>query len=204
MTVRPTPAGCPQASRSSPVPEPGLIVVHSNQPEILRDLVVAWIKRHPLPPLDNELILVQSNGIAQWLKMALAADAGGADGEAGGCGIAAGLEVSLPARFLWQAYRALLGREAVPESSALDEERLVWRLMRLLPQVGSLPEYGPLHAFLADDREQRKRFQLAERLADLFDQYQVYRADWLAAWATGSDVLPDGRGNSRPLPAGQR
>ena len=100
MTVRPTPAGCPQASRSSPVPEPGLIVVHSNQPEILRDLVVAWIKRHPLPPLDNELILVQSNGIAQWLKMALAADAGGADGEAGGCGIAAGLEVSLPARFL--------------------------------------------------------------------------------------------------------
>jgi exodeoxyribonuclease V gamma subunit len=31
----------------------------------------------------------------------------------------------------------------------------------------------------------RKRFQLAERLADLFDQYQVYRADWLAAWAAG-------------------
>ncbi|MEF8726797.1 MAG: exodeoxyribonuclease V subunit gamma [Accumulibacter sp.] len=186
------------------LPEPGLIVVHSNQPEILRDLVVAWIKRHPLPPLDDELILVHSNGIAQWLKMALAADAAGAGGEAGGCGIAAGLEVSLPARFLWQAYRALLGREAVPASSPFDKDRLLWRLLRLLPEVGSQPEYGPLRAFLAHDDEQRKCFQLAERLADLFDQYQVYRADWLAAWAAGSDVLPDGRGNSRPLPAEQR
>ena len=201
---RPQPHCCPEPTLSSPAPEPGLIVVHGNQPEILRGLVVAWMKRYPLAPLDNESILVQSNGIAQWLKMALAADAGGSDGEAGGCGIAAGLEVSLPARFLWQAYRALLGRDAVPESSPFDEERLLWRLLRLLPELGSRPEYAPLHAFLAHDSDQRKRFQLAERLADLFDQYQVYRADWLAAWAAGSDALPDGRGNSRPLPAGQR
>ncbi|MCM8611085.1 MAG: exodeoxyribonuclease V subunit gamma [Candidatus Accumulibacter sp.] len=162
------------------------------------------MKRHPLPPLDDELILVHSNGIAQWLKMALAADAAGAGGEAGGLGIAAGLAVSLPARFFWQAYRSLLGREAVPASSPFDKDRLLWRLLRLLPQVGSRPEYGPLRAFLAHDDEQRKCFQLAERLADLFDQYQVYRADWLAAWAAGSDVLSDRRGNSRPLPAGQR
>ncbi len=162
------------------------------------------MKRHPLPPLENESILVQSSGIAQWLKMALAADPAGDARAAGGLGIAAALEVSLPARFLWAAYRSLLGHEAVPEVSPFDKERLLWRLLRLLPEIGSRPEYAPLHAFLENDSEQRKRFQLAERLADLFDQYQVYRADWLAAWAVGSDLLIDGRGGSRPLPAEQR
>lgn len=58
-----------------PLP-PGLMLVHGNQPEMLRDLVVEWMKRHPLAPLENEVILVQSNGIAQWLKLALAADVG--------------------------------------------------------------------------------------------------------------------------------
>ncbi len=49
------------------------MLVHGNQPEMLRELVVEWMKRYPLAPLENEIILVQSNGIAQWLKLALAA-----------------------------------------------------------------------------------------------------------------------------------
>jgi exodeoxyribonuclease V gamma subunit len=125
-------------------------------------------------------VLVHSNGIAQWLRLALAEDV-----EDGGCGIAAGLDLSLPSRFLWQAYRAVLGREAVPEASPFDKPLLVWRLMRLLPDVTGQAAYQPLRRFLAADADLRKRFQLAERLADLFDQYQVYRADWLAAWAAG-------------------
>ena len=51
---------------------PGLMVIHSNHPEALRDLVVAWMQRYPLKPLESETILVQSNGIAQWLKLSLA------------------------------------------------------------------------------------------------------------------------------------
>ena len=183
-------------------PTPGLMLVHGNQPELLRDLVLAWLRRYPLAPLENEVMLVQSNGIAQWLKLALAADP--ADG---GCGIAAALEISLPARFLWRVYRALLGRLAVPEQSPFDEERLRWRLLRMLPsltgQDGDAP-LAPLRAFLRQDHDLRKRFQLAERLADLFDQYQVYRADWLARWAVGDDVLIDARGVATPLPDGQR
>ena len=173
--------------------------VHGNQAESLRDLLVGWMKHYPLAPLETETVLVQSNGIAQWLKLSLAADE--ADG---GCGIAAGLDFLLPSRFLWQVYRAVLGRDAVPETSPFDESRLVWRLMRLLPMVMAEPVFHPLERFLADDADLRKRFQLAGRLADLFDQYQVYRADWLAAWAAGEDVLIDARGAPRPLPDDQR
>ncbi len=187
---------------------PGLMLVHGNRPEDLRDLLVEWMARYPLAPLENEIILVQSNGIAQWLKLALAADADPGAGAfaAGerGVGIAAALEISLPARFLWRVYRAVLGRDAVPEVSPFDKSRLVWRLMRLLPELLARPEYLPLRRFLQTDADLRKRFQLAERLADLYDQYQVYRADWLAAWGGGEDVLIAARGGRLPLPEEQR
>lgn len=170
---------------------PGLIVIHGNRLEELRALAVQWMRLHPLRPLENEVLLVQSNGIAQWLKMALA--------ENEGCGIAAALDVSLPARFLWQAYRAVLGNDAIPQESPLDKAPLTWRLMRLLPRLLGEEAFAPLRRFLADDHDLRKRYQLAERLADLFDQYQVYRADWLADWANGEDRLRTSRGGEQAL-----
>ncbi|ARP84949.1 exodeoxyribonuclease V subunit gamma [Bordetella genomosp. 9] len=189
---------------SSPPPlPPGLIVVHSNLSESLRDVLVAWMREHPLGPLEQEVVLVQSSGIAQWLKLALAADPR-ADGPGGGAGIAAALDFLLPSRFLWRAYRAVLGAAAVPEVSPFDKPRLMWRLLRLLPEVMDQPVYAPLRRFLRNDADCRKRYQLAERLADVFDQYQVYRADWLAAWAAGHDTLPRDGGADLPLPEAQR
>ncbi|MDF3932192.1 exodeoxyribonuclease V subunit gamma [Pseudomonas citronellolis] len=171
--------------------EPGLIIIHGNHLEELRSLSVQWMRRYPLRPLENEVLLVQSNGITQWLKLALA--------EHDGCGIAAALDVDLPARFLWQAYRTVLGKDAIPPQSLLDKAPLTWRLMRLLPGLLADDAFVPLRRFLSDDSDLRKRYQLAERLADLFDQYQVYRADWLADWAEGQDRLRTSRGGERLL-----
>ncbi len=171
------------------------MVLHGNHSEALRDVLISWMAAHPLPPLENEVILVQSNGINQWLKLAMARDP-----EDGGCGIAAALDIKLPARFFWQVYRAVLGKEQVPESSPFDRPLLTWRLIRLLPQLLTQPVFAPLARFLKDDGDMRKLHQLAQRLADLFDQYQVYRADWLEDWGNGLDVLRTSRQGSEPLP----
>lgn len=179
---------------------PGFMVVHGNRLDELRSLVVSWMRLYPLRPLENEIILVQSNGIAQWLKLALAADQG-ADDE-GGVGISAAIDVQLPGSFMWQLYRSVLGRDQIPSSSLLDKAPLTWRLMRLLPQLINDLHFEPLQRFLRDDNDLRKRYQLSERLADLFDQYQVYRADWLQDWASGKHQLRNGRGLSKPLPPG--
>ena len=177
------------------------MIIHGNQPELLRQVVISWMKAHPLAPLEDEVILVQSNGIAQWLKQALAADEADASASlSGGCGIAAALQTLLPSRFVWQAYRAVIGKGEVPEVSPFDKPLLLWRLMRLLPELTQEQGYEPLARFLSQDGDQRKRYQLAERLADLFDQYQVYRADWLAAWAEGRNVLISYQGSQVPLP----
>ena len=164
------------------------MVLHGNRPELLREVVMHIVRAHPLAPLEDEIILVQSSGIAQWLKLALAAAR-----EAGGCGVAAAVDMQLPSRFVWQAYRTVLGEAHVPETSPLDKSRLLWRLLRLLPRDLARPEFKPLAHFLADDHDLRRHYQLAERIADLFDQYQVYRADWLAAWSREEDVIIDWR-----------
>ena len=171
----------------------GLTLVHSQRAEDLRELLLRHCIQHPLPLLRKETILVQSNGVAEWLKIGFAEK-----------GIAAGLEFLLPAQFLWRAYRGVLGRSAVPESSPLDKERLRWHLFRLLEHLPGAV-YAPLRQFLREDLQGRRRFQLAERIADLYDQYQVYRADWLLAWEEGRDTLPglDGR-EGRLLPVEQR
>lgn len=176
---------------------PGFMVVHGNRLDELRSLVVSWMRRYPLAPLENEIALVQSNGIAQWLKLALAEDP--LDDDLGGCGIAAAIDVQLPGSFMWQLYRLVLGKEEIPLTSLLDKGPLTWRLMRLLPQLIDQPHFEPLRRFLTADTDLRKRYQLSERLADLFDQYQVYRADWLEDWAAGRHHLRNVRGEAKPL-----
>ena len=159
--------------------EPGLLVLHSNRAEWLGDAVFEWIARHPLDPLEEEVFLVQSNGVAEWLKMALATHSS----------VCAAARVELPGRFLWRTYRQVLGRSAVPQQSVLDKLSMCWRLMELLPIVILKPGFEPLARFMADG-DVGRRLQLAGRLADLYDQYQIYRSDWLAAWEEGRDVLP--------------
>jgi exodeoxyribonuclease V gamma subunit len=171
----------------SPI-SPGLLILHGNQMELLRAAVFDWLRANPLGPLEEEIVLVQSNGVAEWLKIALAEE----------LGVCAATRVALPARFLWEAYRGMLGPERVPKRSPFDKDALTWRLMRLLPELLEKEQFAPLRHFLSDGDPER-RLQLAERLADLYDQYQVYRADWLTDWAQGVDQLRRAAGDPVPL-----
>lgn len=183
---------------SNPIP-PGLAIVQSNLPERLRELLLGHLRAHPLAPLEDEVVLVQSRGIGRWLQLGMAADPG-ADGLEGGLGISASVQFELPAVFQWRAYRTVLGADAVPEVAPFDAERLRWRLYRLLPALQDDPVFEPLARYLARTGDAcRRRWQLAVQLADLFEQYQIYRADWLAAWEQGEDRVGNARGVDRPL-----
>jgi exodeoxyribonuclease V gamma subunit len=173
--------------------QPGFIAFHSNRSEELAQVLINWIQRHPLNPLEEEVILVQSNGMAEWLKMELARRGG----------VCAATRVELPSRFLWRTYRQVLGRESVPAYSALDKLPMTWRFMQLLPTLIAQPYFAPVAGFLQADEPDRM-LQLASKLADLFDQYQIYRADWLAIWESGKDQLQLADGRLTDLPAEQR
>jgi exodeoxyribonuclease V gamma subunit len=157
---------------------PGFIALHSHRSEVLADTLTAWLRAHPLHPLESEVVLVQSNGMAEWIKMELAQQGG----------VCAATRVELPSRFLWRTYRQVLGTHKVPPDSPLDKLPMTWRLMALLPTCLHDPVFQPVAGFLKGDEPDRL-LQLASRLADLFDQYQIYRPDWLQDWSAGRHVL---------------
>ena len=172
--------------------QPGLIALHGNRTETLAETVFSWLRAHPLAPLEQEVVLVQSNGMAEWFKM----------GMAEALGVCAAARVELPARFLWRSYRQVLGAAAVPRQSPLDKTALTWRLMRQLPECAAQGGYEAIAGFLAPGDAERL-LQLSERLADLFDQYQIYRADWLDDWAAERDVLATPGKPALPVPEEQ-
>ncbi len=154
---------------------PGFLALHSHRSEVLAETLSGWLVRQPLAPLEQEVVLVQSNGMAEWIKMALAQQGG----------VCAATKVELPSRFLWRTYRQVLGVQNVPPDSPLDKLPMTWRLMALLPSCVGQEVFKPVAGFLQGDEPDRL-LQLASRLADLFDQYQIYRPDWLEDWALGA------------------
>ncbi|MCX7814124.1 MAG: exodeoxyribonuclease V subunit gamma [Tepidimonas ignava] len=177
---------------------PALHVHLSHRPERL----LALATRHALAPqldvdpLAPRVWLVPSHGIAQWVQQSIAQHHG----------VCAGHDMRLPAQWLWQLYRSVLGHDAVPDEAPLDRGPLRWRLWRLLPTLASQPDadrYAPLLTYLGQG-DPHRRAQLAWRIADLFDQYQIYRADWLDDWARGLDRLRDAEGRVREVPHDER
>lgn len=154
---------------------------HGNRLEDLRDLTVGLLQNNPLPPLVPETLLVQSNGMKHWLEMALADDSA--------MGICAATQTELPSSFIWRMYRLVLGPSVVPVAMPFDKQALVWRLWRLLPDFAKNHQVAPLLAYVKNDPLGRQRYQLAQQVADVFDGYQSYRADWLSDWAEGRFVL---------------
>ncbi|WP_411992960.1 exodeoxyribonuclease V subunit gamma [Agarivorans sp. DSG3-1] len=153
---------------------------HLDTLQILLSKVMAL--QAPANPFVQQQVLVQSPGMAQWLKLQLAEQQG----------IVANVAFPLPASFIWQMFHLVL--QDVPEQSPFNKEAMSWRLMRLLPKRLAEEEFSALkHYLLGDDDtteiESRKLWQLAQKIADIYDQYLVYRSQWTSAWEDGEDLI---------------
>lgn len=154
-----------------------LRVYHSNRLDVLEALMEFIVEQHPLhDPFEPEMVLVQSTGMAQWLQMTLSRR----------FGIAANIEFPLPASFIWDMFVRVL--PDIPKESAFSKQNMSWKLMTLLPDMLNDDAFMPLRHYLQDDGDKRKLFQLASRVADLYDQYLVYRPEWLTCWEAGERV----------------
>lgn len=143
-------------------------VIHANRLERLAErLIEQWHEQPLADPLASEVVLVPHLGLGRWLKQRVAQS----------CGVAAMLQCQLPGAFVWQQLETVLG--AMPAASAWSREALVWRLWQVLGRAEQGPD--PLPA-MVKPLDGAGRFELASRLADVFDEYLLYRADWLEAW----------------------
>ena len=154
-----------------------LRVYHSNRLDVLEEIMEFIVERQPLADaLEPEVVLVQSTGMAQWLQMSLAKK----------FGIAANIQFPLPASFIWEMFSRVL--PGIPEQSAFNKQSMSWKLMSIIPAMLNDPPFAQLKHYLQEDDNDRKLFQLASRIADLYDQYLVYRPGWLSLWEKGRQV----------------
>lgn len=152
-----------------------LKVYYSNQLATHRDLLVRILSNDPNPdPFVQEIVLVQSSGMAQWLQMEIASH----------IGVSGNIQFPYPTSFVWQQYRTLF--PDLPKENIFSRTTTVWRLMRLIPALLNRAELSTLAGYLKED-EPLKLYQLAQKIADLFDQYLVYRPQWLIDWEAGND-----------------
>lgn len=148
-------------------------VYHSNHLSLLKDKLIEILQQQPTPsPFAQETVLVQSLGMAQWLQMQIAESVG----------VCGGIQFPYPTRFVWDQYRTLFPE--LPKENLFAQHKMVWHLMRLLPEWISHTDFAPLQRYL-HEAEPLKYYQLALKIADLFDQYLVYRPHWLVHWEKG-------------------
>ena len=146
----------------------------SNRLEFLAETAVALMQTSPpAAALAPEEIVVQSQGMRRYLNHYLAERSG----------IAANLRFNLPAALSWQLTRLFL--PDTPHLNPFAPEVLRWRLLPLLEQPAQHGTVLPpvLTGYLKSSPT--AAYHLAGRLADVFDQYLVYRPNWLAQWEHG-------------------
>lgn len=152
-----------------------LRVYHSNRMEQLVECLCGVLEQPLQSSLAAEQFVVQNTGLARWLNLRLAER----------FGIAANHEYLLPASFVWRQFRNCL--PGVEENSPFDKEILFWHIFEQLPDLPQDEGFAPLHGYLESDANGLKRYQLARRIADVFDQYLVYRPQWVLDWDFGAE-----------------
>lgn len=149
----------------------GFHIITATHLRPLAEHFIAQLRADPLPPQTEEIIVVQSLGMRRWLTLEIARN----------LGVCASTAMPFPKRFCQQ----LLTRAQLTSSrdqELWDRLPLTWRISRHLNTCGHAAADTPFHQYLNDDTDGVKRFQLAQRIADTFDNYQLYRHHWLTAW----------------------
>ncbi|TXH91889.1 MAG: exodeoxyribonuclease V subunit gamma, partial [Pseudomonas sp.] len=150
-----------------------LSLYHAPDLETLGALACRLLAQPQADVLAPARVVVPSQGIGRWLTLQLAREQG----------IAMHLEVQLPSSFVWALARQVLG--ALPEQSAFNPQAMTWRLYDWLSEPANLARAERLERYL-QGADERRRLALAAKIADVFDQYLLYRDDWLAAWERGA------------------
>lgn len=160
-----------------PKAERQLRILTSNRLEVLVEALAEDLRQAPLPPFASETIIIQSPGMRRWLTLELARR----------LGCAASLSTPFPSRFCADLAQRLVGG-APQAGEPFARDSLAWRLFARLSQPLTGPDLAPLASYLRRD-DQMRRWQLAQRIADRFDEYQLYRGELLRGWEAGQTAM---------------
>lgn len=122
-------------------------------------------------PLQPSWIIVQNNEIKEWLSLQFAHHNE----------IAGNFRFIYPSEFMWVLFR--IRNTNIPDVLPGDLNAMVCGIFELL---SSKPEWmEALNGINIDLNSPKTVFHFSNQLADLFDQYQVYRPEMMEKWLEG-------------------
>jgi len=161
-----------------------MFVLHtSNRAENLIEHLIKVLEVPQQDVLSQEVFLIQSQGMERWLSQQLAQKKG----------LWANFNYLFPARFFNEMSHKL---DIQLQQDAFSRDNLLWQFETQLRDTKN-PALEPLTNYLGGDNQDRKRYQLAQQLAYLFDQYMFMRPDWLLTWERGEKIAFPGNDEVR-------
>ena len=150
-----------------------MFILHSsNKTENLVAHLTAVIENAPLSsPFAKEVFLIQSQGMERWLSQQLASQ----------FKVWGNYEFLFPGRFFSSLAQNIDSRL---NDAVFERNVMLWRIEALLRGIDG-DEFLPLKQYLSGENIALKRYQLAQQLSQIFDQYQMMRPDMLAVWQKG-------------------
>ena len=152
---------------------PGLKIFTSNKLEILADQLARMVRTPVSSTFAAEIIVVQSAGMQRWISLELAKHNG----------ICANVRFPFPNFFLEEIAKQVM--PAFPDPAPFDPDVLMFKIMKILPDCAQMKGFERLKAYLSKDVNHLKRLQLSNKLADIYDQYQVFRPEMIFRWEQG-------------------
>jgi exodeoxyribonuclease V gamma subunit len=151
-------------------------VTFSNRFENLLAALLARLAADQRGPFARRQVLVPGSALRRRIELAVAEREG----------VCANVDFDYLAQWLWRQIGGIID---VPEASPYAPSALVWRIFAAL-DAPWVQAHERLARYL-QDADARMRFDLAQRLARLFDHYLCYRPQWLEDWAAGKTLTRD-------------
>lgn len=118
-------------------------------------------------------VITQTDGMNAWLKLKIAEKTG----------ISANIQFLKPNDIINLIYK-ILGGNYIQTISTHDMNWLLYKLLSDKEFIAKYPNIASYYEFAGTEKD-IKRMALAEKIADLFDQYQVYRTEMIEEWNRG-------------------
>ncbi len=150
----------------------GFHLYSSNKSEILAETLAEKVYLRPEGDFFTpETVVVQTQGMAAWLKLVLGEKAP----------IAANLKFPFLNAFILSVLEKAFPDEKFHDTlKMMSQAFMVWRIFKVLSE--SPERYPELRSYLSAGNGALRTFQLSEKIAGLFDQYQVYHGGMLEQW----------------------
>ncbi len=147
------------------------IFTNNRMENLAERLIMRLEECAPVSIFEPTLIVVQSSGMQHWLRLKIAESTG----------ICANVQFNFIRAI---ADKMMFDADVIENRRVFSESNLQWLILQLFQdeELLSQPELSCVKNYFEGGEPERKKLQLAMQLAGVFDQYIIYRPEWLLDW----------------------